>query len=76
MKKLSKSIIQHFTNFIQRVMSAFLGVNEILFLIGIGGLFRGVWGAVSFDVALIVCGALFIVVSLAGVIVSQRSPSK
>lgn len=72
MKQSFLAIIQHLSNFIRSVFSALSGVNEIMFILGAGAIFIGVRGLFSLYHALIACGALFIAVSLAGVIMQQR----
>lgn len=71
MKKLSNAIIAHLSNFIRSVLSA-LGVNEVMFLLGFGAFYRGVSVVYSVEVALLVCGAILIVVSVLGVIFKTR----
>jgi hypothetical protein len=51
---------------------AIFGVNEVLFLLGIGGLFYGLQGFWSLYGAFMVCGAVLIVVSILGILVAQR----
>lgn len=75
MKKYFSAIIQHLSNFIRSIFALF-GVNETLFLLGIASLFRGVMRLWSFDHALLVCGALLVVVAVGGVITqTRRSPA-
>lgn len=49
-----------------------LDVNEILFLLGLAALFTGVSRIWSLDIALIICGALLILVALMGVLVANH----
>ena len=73
MKQLFQAIFQHLTNFIKSVLSALLGVNEIIFLLGMGALFYGLQGQYSFYVALIVCGALLVVISIGGILFASKA---
>lgn len=71
MKKLSQAIIAYLSNFIRSVFSA-LGVNEIMFLLGMGAFYRGASVIYSMETALLACGAILMTVAVLGVIVKAR----
>lgn len=76
MKQLFQAIFQHLTNFIKSVLSILLGVNEIIFLLGMGALFYGLRGQYSFYIALIVCGALLVMISIGGILFASKAEKR
>lgn len=74
--KLFTAFIQYLTNLIKSVLSALLGVNEIMFLLGLGALFNGLQHQFSLHIAFIVCGSLLIVVSIGGIVFGAKAGSK
>jgi hypothetical protein len=73
MKQSFFAIIQHLTNFIKSILSALLGVNEIMFLLGFGAMFWGIWHQWSINIALIVCGALLFGISIGGIVFANKA---
>jgi len=65
MKK--SALIQQISNALGAAVSLLLGVNECLFLCGLGLLFYGLTGLWSVHGASSVCGGVLIVVSVWGV---------
>ncbi len=57
---------------LQSTIFSLIGVHEVLFLAGIAALFEGIRGIWSLDGALIVCGGLLVMISLLGILISQR----
>lgn len=55
-----------------KAIGALFGVNEVLFLAGIGSLFHGLAGIWSIYGAFSVIGALLIVISVLGVLMGRK----
>jgi hypothetical protein len=60
-----------FTAFKEAFLALF-GVHEVLFLAGFFGFFRGLSGIWSLNGALMVCGAILMLIAVISILIAQR----